>query len=196
MLGSFADLVALSPQQFTRPKIVSSGISANTNSNKVNVNEPMVIKAGRHPVIATNTTQVISSISSFKPNDLFLTPLDNLLVITGANGSGKSVYIKQVALITIVAQIGCYVPARHATIPVRDRILSRIANHDDMEHNMSTFMTEMKEIAYILDNLSDCALVVVDELGRGTSNVDGMYNLLSFLMLLFMLLMMMVMRWQ
>ncbi len=82
-------------------------------------------------------------------------------------------YIKQVALIAIMAQIGCYVPAKHATIPVRDRILSRIGTSDDMEHNLSSFQTEMKESAYILNNLTKKSLVLVDELGRGTSNVDG-----------------------
>jgi DNA mismatch repair ATPase MutS len=83
------------------------------------------------------------------------------------------VYIKQVALIVIMAQIGCLVPARHATVPLRDRLLSRIGSSDDLEHNMSTFATEMKEVAYVLNNITDNSLVIVDELGRGTSNIDG-----------------------
>jgi DNA mismatch repair ATPase MutS len=83
------------------------------------------------------------------------------------------VYIKQIALITVMAQIGCFVPARHATLAVRDRILSRIGTSDDMEHNMSTFHTEMKEAAYLLSSLSDRSLVIIDELGRGTSTIDG-----------------------
>lgn len=82
-------------------------------------------------------------------------------------------YIKQIALIAVMAQIGCFVPARHATLAVRDRILSRIGTSDDMEHNMSTFHTEMKEAAYILSSLSDRSLVIIDELGRGTSTIDG-----------------------
>jgi DNA mismatch repair ATPase MutS len=87
------------------------------------------------------------------------------------------VYIKQNALIVIMAQIGCFVPARHATIPIRDRILSRLGTNDDMEHNMSTFFTEMKEISYVLSNITDSALIIIDELGRGTSTIDGMaYN--------------------
>jgi DNA mismatch repair protein MSH4 len=73
----------------------------------------------------------------------------------------------------ILAQIGCFVPAKHATVPVRDRILSRLGTSDDMEHNMSTFFTEMKEISYLLANLTDKSLVVIDELGRGTSTIDG-----------------------
>ncbi len=82
-------------------------------------------------------------------------------------------YIKQVALIVVMAHIGCLVPARQATIPVRDRLLSRIGTSDDIEHNMSTFATEMKEVAYVLDNVSPRSLVIIDELGRGTSNIDG-----------------------
>ena len=82
-------------------------------------------------------------------------------------------FIKQTALIVILAQIGCFVPAKHATVPVRDRILSRLGTSDDMEHNMSTFFTEMKESAYVLENLTDRSLVIIDELGRGTSTIDG-----------------------
>ena len=85
----------------------------------------------------------------------------------------KTVYIKQVALIIIMAQIGCFVPANHATVAVRDRILSRIGTSDDMENNLSTFASEMKETAYIISNLSSRSIVIVDELGRGTSNIDG-----------------------
>jgi DNA mismatch repair ATPase MutS len=83
------------------------------------------------------------------------------------------VYIKQTALIVVLAQIGCFVPAKHATVPVRDRILSRLGTSDDMEHNMSTFFTEMKETSYVLSNLTDRSLVIIDELGRGTSTIDG-----------------------
>ena len=72
-----------------------------------------------------------------------------------------------------MAQIGCFVPAKHATVSVKDRILSRIGTSDDMEHNMSTFFTEMKEISYVLSNLTDGSLVIIDELGRGTSTIDG-----------------------
>jgi DNA mismatch repair protein MSH4 len=72
-----------------------------------------------------------------------------------------------------MAQIGCYVPAVFASIPIRDRILSRLGTSDDMENNLSTFMTEMKEGAYILSNLTDKSLIIIDELGRGTSNLEG-----------------------
>jgi hypothetical protein len=83
-------------------------------------------------------------------------------------------YIKQVALLVILAQIGCYVSARQAVIAVRDRILSRIGTSDDMEHNLSTFATEMMETAYLTSNLSPRSLVIIDELGRGTSTIDGL----------------------
>ena len=72
-----------------------------------------------------------------------------------------------------MAQIGCFVPAAYAVIPVRDRILTRLGTSDDMEHNMSTFYSEMKDCAYLLGSLTDKSLVIVDELGRGTSNIDG-----------------------
>jgi DNA mismatch repair ATPase MutS len=85
----------------------------------------------------------------------------------------KTIYIKQVALITILAQIGCFVPATYALIPIRDKILTRLGSNDDIEHNMSTFSIEMKEAAYILDNCTKRSLVLIDELGRGSSNVDG-----------------------
>jgi DNA mismatch repair ATPase MutS len=85
----------------------------------------------------------------------------------------QTIYIKQIALIVIMAQIGCYVPARHAVVSVRHRIMSRLENCDDMEHNMSTFATEMKGISQILTNITKNSLILVDELGRGTSNIDG-----------------------
>lgn len=85
----------------------------------------------------------------------------------------QSVFIKQVALIVIMAQIGCFVPAQFASIPLKSRVLSRIGTSDDMENNMSTFAVEMKEIAYILHHTCPTSLVIIDELGRGTSNIDG-----------------------
>lgn len=92
-------------------------------------------------------------------------------------------YIKQTALIIILAQIGCFVPAKHATVPVRDRLLSRLGTSDDMEHNMSTFFTEMKEISYVLSNITDQSLVIIDELGRGTSTIDGKKSAMDFYVL-------------
>jgi DNA mismatch repair protein MSH4 len=119
MLVSFADLVALSPLPFTRPQLKTDG--------------PLVIQKGRHPIVDRVQKH------QFIENDSFLSTLNNFVIITGTNGSGKSVYLKQVALITILAQIGCFVPATHACIRIRDRILSRIGTSDDLENNMSTF---------------------------------------------------------
>lgn len=113
MLTSFADLVALCPHPYTRPIITDDG--------------PLVIKSGRHCIISKLGRQQLFS-SSFVANDTFLSPLENFQIITGSNGSGKTVFIKQVALIVILSQIGCFVPCQHATIPIRDRILSRLGN--------------------------------------------------------------------
>ncbi len=82
-------------------------------------------------------------------------------------------YLKQLAHITILAQIGCFVPASYALIPLRNKILSRIGNNDDIEHNLSTFAVEMQEVSYIIDQCTSRSLVLIDELGRGTSNIDG-----------------------
>lgn len=81
--------------------------------------------------------------------------------------------MKQVAQVVILAQIGCFVPATYALIPIRDKILTRIGNNDDIEHNLSTFSVEMKESAYLVDCCSNKSLVLIDELGRGSSNIDG-----------------------
>jgi MutS domain V len=88
-------------------------------------------------------------------------------------GSGKSTYLKQIAIITILAHCGSYVPAESAKIPIRDRVCCRIGNTDDQEHNISTFLLEMKETAFICNNATDRSLVLIDELGRATSNEDG-----------------------
>lgn len=96
-----------------------------------------------------------------------------MVIIMGPNMSGKSTYLQQVCLIVILAQIGCYIPARFATIRVVDRIFTRMGAVDNLESNSSTFMTEMRETAFILQNVSQRSLIVVDELGRATSSSDG-----------------------
>jgi DNA mismatch repair ATPase MutS len=108
-----------------------------------------------------------------------MSPVLNFMMVSGPNGAGKTVYLKQVALIIIMAQIGCFVPCEGAKIPLRDRILSRMGTTDDLENNLSTFMTEMKDNAYIVDFLTKKSLCIVDELGRGTSNLDGLGIALS-----------------
>jgi DNA mismatch repair protein MutS len=125
------------------------------------------IRQGRHPVI-----EAISG--SFTPNDLFLdNERQQLILLTGPNMAGKSTYIRQAALIVILAQIGSFVPASYARIGVVDKIFTRIGAHDDLSRGQSTFMVEMTETANILHNATSRSLVILDEIGRGTSTYDG-----------------------
>ena len=124
------------------------------------------IKAGRHPVL--------EQIAPFVPND---TQLDNnvhMAVITGPNMAGKSTYMRQVALITLMAQIGSFVPADEAVIGVVDRIFTRVGASDDLASGQSTFMVEMTEVAHILNHVTKHSLIIMDEIGRGTSTYDGL----------------------
>jgi DNA mismatch repair protein MutS len=125
---------------------------------------------GRHPVVERNPRA-----ESFVPNDAKLNRSDRLVtIITGPNMAGKSTYIRQVALIVILAQIGSFVPAAEARVGVVDRVFTRIGAADDIARNASTFMVEMLEIANILNNATPRSLVVLDEVGRGTSTFDGL----------------------
>jgi DNA mismatch repair protein MutS len=128
----------------------------------------LLIEAGRHPVVE----QVIES--AFVPNDLTLNDARRMLVITGPNMGGKSTYMRQTALIAILAHIGSFVPASRALIGPLDRIFTRIGASDDLAGGRSTFMVEMVETANILNNATDRSLVLMDEIGRGTSTYDGM----------------------
>ena len=128
------------------------------------------IKDGRHPVI-----EKIRSDTVFTPNDAYLDTNENkLLIITGPNMAGKSTFMRQVAVITLMAQIGCFVPARSARIGIVDKIFTRVGASDDLAAGQSTFMVEMNEVAEILKNATKNSLVVLDEIGRGTSTFDGM----------------------
>ena len=128
------------------------------------------ITDGRHPVL-----EGMMGGEPFVPNDTSLTPPgSSLLLITGPNMAGKSTYIRQVALIALLAQIGSYVPAREADIGVVDRIFTRVGAGDDITRGSSTFMVEMQETANILNNASASSLVILDEVGRGTSTYDGL----------------------
>ena len=126
------------------------------------------IRAGRHPVVE----QVLSE--PFVANDLIMNSSRQMLIITGPNMGGKSTYMRQAALIVLLAQIGSYVPAQSATIGLVDRIFTRIGSSDDLAGGRSTFMVEMTETANILNNASDRSLVLMDEVGRGTSTFDGL----------------------
>uniref|UniRef100_A0A0E0AJS2 DNA mismatch repair proteins mutS family domain-containing protein n=1 Tax=Oryza glumipatula TaxID=40148 RepID=A0A0E0AJS2_9ORYZ len=118
-----------------------------------------------------------SSLELASPNNLFLSEASNMVLVMGPNMSGKSTYLQQICLIVILAQIGCYVPAQFASLRVVDRVFTRIGTGDNVENNSSTFMTEMKETAFIMQNVSSKyygSLIVVDELGRATSSSDGL----------------------
>ncbi|KAI5655731.1 hypothetical protein M9H77_32918 [Catharanthus roseus] len=110
---------------------------------------------------------------SMQPNNIFLSEASNMVLVTGPNMSGKSTYLQQVCLIVILAQIGCYVPAQFATVRIVDRIFTRMGTTDSLESNSSTFMMEMKETAFIMQNVTHRSLIVMDELGRATSSSDG-----------------------
>ena len=128
------------------------------------------IKEGRHPVV-----EKILHAGAFVQNDAYLDANENRLnIITGPNMAGKSTYMRQVALITLMAQIGSFVPATSARIGVVDKIFTRVGASDDLSMGESTFMVEMMEVATILNNATSKSLVILDEIGRGTSTYDGM----------------------
>ncbi|MBN2899311.1 MAG: DNA mismatch repair protein MutS [Clostridia bacterium] len=130
----------------------------------------VVITEGRHPVV-----EHLVNAELFIPNDTLLDKTDNkLYIITGPNMAGKSTYLRQVALITLMGQIGCYVPAAHAEIGIVDRIFTRVGASDDLSQGQSTFMVEMNELANILHNATPRSLIILDEIGRGTSTYDGL----------------------
>jgi DNA mismatch repair protein MutS len=153
VLASLAELAR--ERGYVRPEIVAEPVLA--------------IRDGRHPVLDITEPQ-----GTFVPNDVACGG-DNgsVLLITGPNMAGKSTYIRQVALITLLAQMGSFVPARAATIGVADRIFARVGASDELSRGQSTFMVEMTETARILNTATPRSLVVLDEIGRGTSTYDG-----------------------
>ena len=137
---------------------------------EVDLSFDLQIKDGRHPVVEKFVTD-----SYFVPNDTTLDVTDNkVMIITGPNMAGKSTYMRQVAIITIMAQIGSYVPAKDARIGIVDRVFTRVGASDDLASGQSTFMLEMNEVAAILKNATKRSLIIYDEVGRGTSTFDGM----------------------
>ncbi|MEM6830832.1 MAG: DNA mismatch repair protein MutS [Bacteroidota bacterium] len=128
------------------------------------------IKAGRHPVIE----RTLASDDTYVPNDIYLdTDSQQVMIITGPNMAGKSALLRQTALITLMAQMGSFVPAGYAKIGLVDKVFTRVGASDNLSRGESTFMVEMTETASILNNLSDRSLVLMDEIGRGTSTYDG-----------------------
>ena len=156
-LDVFAGLAEVALQgRFVRPEVHSG--------------DTLQITAGRHPVVES-----LQSGTLFVPNDTYLDGEENRLhIITGPNSAGKSTYLRQVALIVLLAQIGSFVPADSASIGLVDRIFTRVGAHDDLASGQSTFMVEMNETANILNNATPRSLVILDEVGRGTSTYDGL----------------------
>jgi DNA mismatch repair protein MutS len=129
----------------------------------------VAIRDGRHPVI-----EAVLDTGAFVPNDCRLDPDGpQIMVITGPNMAGKSTYLRQVALMALMAQMGSFVPAAEAEIGIVDRLFTRVGAADNLAGGESTFMVEMRETAHILAHLSDRSLVILDEIGRGTSTFDG-----------------------
>ncbi len=141
-------------RRYCRPEIVTDRV--------------LKIVDGKHPVLEQQLG------TEFVANDVTFNEEDSLMLITGPNMAGKSTYIRQVALITLLAHIGAYVPASSATIGVCDRLFTRIGASDELHSGQSTFMVEMTETANILNNATDRSLVILDEIGRGTSTLDGL----------------------
>ena len=141
---------------YVRPEITEDGV--------------LDIVDGRHPVVEQSMHE-----DGFVPNDTHMNgDGQRMLIITGPNMAGKSTYMRQVALITLMAHIGSFVPAKEARIPIVDRIFTRVGASDDLASGQSTFMVEMSETAYILRNATARSLVILDEIGRGTSTFDGL----------------------
>ena len=154
VLSSFAKVSY--DNHYTRPVIREDGI--------------IKIKDGRHPVVEKTMANGL-----FVPNDTSIKAgYDHLMIITGPNMAGKSTYMRQVALIVLMAQIGCFVPAKEAEIGIVDRVFTRVGASDDLSSGQSTFMVEMSELANILHNATSKSLLILDEIGRGTSTFDGL----------------------
>lgn len=153
VLQSFAEVSE--KQRYTRPTF--------------NLERSVSIKEGRHPVI-----EKVMKSGEFVPNDVQMENDADILLITGPNMSGKSTYMRQVALTSIMAQIGCFVPCEAADLPLFDQIFTRIGAADDLVSGQSTFMVEMLESRHALEHATDRSLILLDEIGRGTSTYDGM----------------------
>ena len=148
----------------------SVSISNNYHKPKINETYKIDIKNGRHPVIESE----LENTDDYIPNDIYLdNTVQQIMMITGPNMSGKSAILRQTALTVLMAQIGCFVPADTANIGIVDKLFTRVGASDNISQGESTFMVEMNETASILNNLSSRSLILLDEIGRGTSTFDG-----------------------
>ena len=150
MIASLADLVTI--QNYCRPELTKT----------------LAIKDGRHPIREKIQDE------KYVPNDVYATQQNRFQIITGCNMSGKSTYIRSIALMQVMAQIGSFVPASYASFPISHQLFARVSTDDSIEANVSTFAAEMRETAFILHNVDKRSLVIIDELGRGTSTRDGL----------------------
>jgi DNA mismatch repair protein MSH4 len=150
MLAAFSHLVTI--QDYIRPELT----------------DVLAVKAGRHPI-----KERIHD-GKYVPNDAYAAQQSRFQIITGCNMSGKSTYIRSIALMTVMAHIGCFVPAQYASFPIIHQLFARAATVDEIESSVSTFAAEMREMSFILRNIEPGSMVIVDELGRGTSTTDGL----------------------
>src|ERR1700678_1033308 len=180
VLVNLSRLAAL--RNYTRPEFTETAVPRNSNRKgagataEIDSRAPwrgiLMIAGGRHPVVETLLQE---RGERFVPNDLYLDDISQfLLVITGPNMGGKSTYLRQAALISILAQMGSFVPAAQAKLPLLDRIFTRIGASDNLARGRSTFLVEMNEVAAILNTATPASLVLLDEVGRGTSTFDGL----------------------
>ncbi len=172
-VGSQLDRIQRTAEAIARLDVLTSFAEVAVRHNycrpEVDTHGRIDVKAGRHPVVES------LSDAPFVPNDTLLDNGENrVAMITGPNMAGKSTYMRQTALIVLMAQIGCFVPAQSATIGIVDSIFTRVGASDDLAAGQSTFMVEMSEVASILRNATANSLIVFDEIGRGTSTFDGM----------------------
>ncbi|MBR2742761.1 MAG: DNA mismatch repair protein MutS [Clostridia bacterium] len=150
--------------------LANAALKYNYSRPEIHTGDELIIRAGRHPAV-----EKMNPSEPFVPNDVYLDCGDNrTIIITGPNMAGKSTYMRQCAIITIMAQMGSFVPAEYAKIGIADKVFVRAGASDDLSAGQSTFMLEMSEVANILKNATARSLLVFDEIGRGTSTYDGM----------------------
>ncbi|GAC97371.1 DNA mismatch repair protein [Pseudozyma hubeiensis SY62] len=181
VIGQIASLNKVSEALALLDMIVSMAIVSRANDYvRPVLGERLDIRNARHPILdrvdilgAGNSSVVTRRRCPFVPNDIYLAPGERVCLITGPNMSGKSTLLRQVALITVLAGIGCFVPASRATLPIPDALLSLLTHEDDATQNLSTFAAEMRTSAFILSVATPQSLVILDEMGRGTSPDEG-----------------------